>query len=232
MRYVLSASCDFNDALWKLTQNYKIIDTEIYLNIAIKEGKNILAEGAQGTLLDVDFGTYPYVTSSNTCIGGVMTGLGVPPQKVRNVIGICKAYTTRVGSGPFTTELNDEIGEKLRKVGNEFGSTTGRPRRCGWLDLHTLRYSCMINGVTEIALTKLDVLSSMNKIKVCVDYDSENNPIYETFDGWEEDISKTNMYSNLPENCKKYINFVQTFLEIKISKISIGSDRKQTIQLN
>lgn len=208
---------------------YNIINTEIYLNTAIKEGKSILAEGAQGTLLDVDFGTYPYVTSSNTCIGGVMTGLGVPPQKVKNVIGICKAYTTRVGSGPFVTELNDELGEKLRKVGNEFGSTTGRPRRCGWLDLHTLRYSCMINGVTEIALTKLDVLSSMDEIKICVDYDSDNNPVYETFSGWHEDISKTNMYADLPENCKKYITFVQTFLETKVSKISIGSDRKQII---
>ena len=210
--------------------NYNIINTEIYLNNALREGKKILAEGAQGTLLDVDFGTYPFVTSSNTCIGGVITGLGIPPQTIKNVIGITKAYTTRVGSGPFPTEELEEIGEQIRKAGNEFGSTTGRPRRCGWLDLHTLKYSCMINGVTELNLMKLDVLSEMDEIKICVNYEKDA-PIYDVFEGWKEDISKIKIFEELPENCKKYVNFVELYMGIKISKISVGSDREQTINL-
>jgi len=209
-----------------------IINTEIYLNKALKENKNILAEGAQGSLLDIDFGTYPFVTSSTTCIGGVITGLGVPPQSIKNVIGITKAYTTRVGSGPFETELINDIGEFIRKEGNEFGSTTGRPRRCGWLDLHTLKYTCMINGVTELSLMKLDVLSNLDTINVCVSYDEDNNPVYETFDGWKQDISKINIFDSLPENCKNYINFTEKFLNIKISRISVGSDRQETILIN
>lgn len=231
MRYILSYSTLFNEALAELV-NYKIINTEIYLNEAIKQGKEILAEGAQGSLLDIDFGSYPFVTSSSTCIGGVITGLGVPPQSIRNVIGITKAYTTRVGSGPFVTEQNNETGEFIRKEGKEFGSTTGRARRCGWLDLSALKYTCMINGVTELNLMKLDVLSNMDEIKVCIDYDTDNNPIYATFQGWKQNISKINMFDELPENCKKYINFVQTYLNLKITKISVGSDRQETINNN
>lgn len=212
----------------KQLTTYQITSTEIYLNEALKNNKNILAEGAQGALLDVDFGTYPFVTSSNTCIGGVITGLGVPPQSIRNVIGITKAYTTRVGSGPFVTEQDNEIGEFIRKEGNEFGSTTGRSRRCGWLDLHTLKYTCMINGVTELNFMKLDVLSNLDEIKVLISY-QDNQPVYETFTGWKEDISKTNIFENLPENCKNYINFVENFLNLKISRISVGSDRTETI---
>lgn len=229
MRYILSASCDFNDALWELTQNYNITDTENYLNKAIKEGKRVLTEGAQGSLLDVDFGTYPFVTSSNTCIGGVMTGLGIPPQSIRDVIGITKAYCTRVGSGPFITEQDNEIGLKLRQIGNEFGSTTGRERRCGWLNLKELEYACMINGVTKLCLMKIDVLSDFDEIKVCVDYDDKGEPIYKTFEGWNEDISTKKYFDNLPENCKKFVNFVETQMNVKIDIISVGSDRIQTI---
>jgi adenylosuccinate synthase len=217
----------FIDSIIKL-RSYQIIDTEIYLNKAIKEGNRILAEGAQGSLLDVDFGTYPFVTSSNTCIGGVMTGLGIPPQSIRDVIGITKAYCTRVGSGPFLTEQENETGENLRKVGNEFGSTTGRPRRCGWLNLKELEYACMLNGVTKLALMKLDVLSSFDEIKVCVDYDNDK-PIYKTFEGWKQDISTIKYFEDLPENCKIFVNFVETQMNIKIDIISVGSDRQQTI---
>lgn len=215
-------------ALYQLGE-YQIIDTEYYLNDAIKAGKRILAEGAQGSLLDIDFGTYPYVTSSNTCIGGVMTGLGIPPQSINNVIGITKAYCTRVGSGPFLTEQDNEIGLKLRQMGNEFGSTTGRERRCGWLNLKELSYACMINGVTKLCLMKIDVLSSFDEIKVCFDYDDKGKPIYKTFAGWNEDISRKHYYEELPENCKKFITFVETTAGIKIDIISVGSDRIQTI---
>ena len=212
-----------------LTQ-YKIINTERYLNKALQEGKNILAEGAQGTLLDIDFGTYPFVTSSNTCIGGVMTGLGVPPQSIRNVIGITKAYCTRVGSGPFTTEEFGKYGEQIRKVGNEFGSTTGRPRRCGWLNLDELQYSCMINGATELCLMKIDVLSGMDKIYVGIgNFDDGTGCDLAEFEGWTEDLSKIKTYDNLPENCKKMISFIQDYIKVKITKISVGSDREETI---
>ena len=212
-----------------LTQ-YKIINTERYLNKALQEGKNILAEGAQGTLLDIDFGTYPFVTSSNTCIGGVMTGLGVPPQSIRNVIGITKAYCTRVGSGPFTTEEFGKYGEQIRKIGNEFGSTTGRPRRCGWLNLDELQYSCMINGATELCLMKIDVLSGMDKIYVGIgNFDDGTGCDLAEFEGWTEDLSKIKTYDNLPENCKKMISFIQDYIKVKITKISVGSDREETI---
>ena len=209
--------------------NFKIIDTEIYLNQAIKEGKRILAEGAQGSLLDIDFGTYPFVTSSNTCVGGVITGLGIPPQSINRVIGITKAYCTRVGSGPFLTEDHTKTGEKIRKIGCEFGSTTGRPRRCGWLNLKELSYACMINGVTELAMMKLDVLSDFEEIKVCIDYDDKNNPIYKIFTGWMQDISKIKYFEDLPENCKIFINFVENYMGIEINTISVGSDRIETI---
>lgn len=218
----------FIDALYKL-MSYNIIDTNLYLNNAIKEGKKILAEGAQGTLLDIDFGTYPFVTSSNTCVGGVLTGLGIPAQSINSVIGITKAYCTRVGSGPFLTEEIEEIGDILRKAGNEFGSTTGRPRRCGWLNLKELSYSCMINGVTELCLMKLDVLSSVDMIKICIDYTEEGTPIYKEFEGWRHDISKIKYFDDLHENCKKLIIFVKEYLNIHIDLISVGSDRLETI---
>jgi adenylosuccinate synthase len=217
----------FIDALYELS-TYQIIDTELYLNKAIKEGKRILAEGAQGSLLDIDFGTYPFVTSSNTCIGGVMTGLGIPPQSINKVIGITKAYCTRVGSGPFLTEQESETGELLRKIGNEFGSTTGRPRRCGWLNLKELEYACMLNGVTELSLMKLDVLSDFDEIKVCVDY-ANNLPVYKLFEGWKQDISSIKYFEDLPENCKIFVNFVESYMGIEVNTISVGSDRIQTI---
>lgn len=222
---------NFIEAMEKLSQ-YEITDTELYLNKSIREGKRILAEGAQGALLDVDFGTYPFVTSSNTCISGVMSGLGIPPQSINRVIGITKAYCTRVGSGPFITEQENETGEKIRQIGAEFGSTTGRARRCGWLNLRELSYACMLNGVTELALMKLDVLSSFDEIKVCVDYDEYNNPVYEVFDGWNEDISRKHYYEDLPENCKIFVNFVQKYMGIDINTISVGADRIQTIYNN
>jgi len=221
---------NFVKALTTLTK-YQISHTELYLNKAIKQGKRILAEGAQGALLDIDFGTYPFVTSSNTCIGGVMTGLGIPPQSINRVIGITKAYCTRVGSGPFLTEQENETGEKIRKIGNEFGSTTGRPRRCGWLDLVALEYACMLNGVTELALMKIDVLSEMDTIKVCVAYDN-GVPIYRDFEGWNEDISRLKYFEELPENCKIFVNFVESTIEIKVNIISVGADRIETIYNN
>jgi len=225
---VVIADNKLYDAFCYLNQ-FTITDTELYLNKAIEKGKRILAEGAQGTLLDIDFGTYPFVTSSNTCIGGVMTGLGIPPQSINNVIGITKAYCTRVGSGPFLTEDEGEEGEMIRKIGNEFGSTTGRPRRCGWLNLKELRYSCMINGVTELCLMKLDVLSSMEKIKVCVDYLEDGTPMIYEFDGWMQDISKIKYFEDLPEYCKNFVNFVENYMGIQVNTISVGSDRLQTI---
>lgn len=233
----------FVEACEKL-KDYTILDTTFYLNQALKEGKSILAEGAQGTLLDVDFGTYPFVTSSNTTIGGVVTGLGVPPTKVNRVIGIFKAYTTRVGSGPFPTELNDDIGELIRQTGNEFGATTGRPRRCGWLDLPTLKYSCMINGVTELHIMKLDVLSVLDEIKVCTDYVVNNNITdqvpynfesvedlrLKSFKGWKDEfISESKSMYELPTETYDFIKFVEKYLEIPVTLISVGPGREQSI---
>ena len=220
------------------------IDSEHYLNESIDSGKKILGEGAQGSLLDIDFGTYPYVTSSNTTSAGACTGLGIAPNKINKVFGIFKAYTTRVGSGPFPTELHDAIGQRMAKVGNEFGATTGRPRRCGWLDLVSLKHSITVNGVTELIMMKGDVLSGIEKIKVCTKYNykgtnvdylpfsilEENiTPIYEEIDGWEEDITKVNTYEDLPLNFKNYIKFLEDRLKLKIKIISVGPDRKQTI---
>jgi adenylosuccinate synthase len=220
------------------------IDSEHYLNESIDSGKKILGEGAQGSLLDIDFGTYPYVTSSNTTSAGACTGLGIAPNKINEVFGIFKAYTTRVGSGPFPTELHDAIGQRMAKVGNEFGATTGRPRRCGLLDLVSLKHSITVNGVTELIMMKGDVLSGIEKIKVCTKYNykgtnvdylpfsilEENiTPIYEEIDGWEEDITKVNTYEDLPLNFKNYIKFLEDRLKLKIKIISVGPDRKQTI---
>ena len=207
--------------------------------------KNILIEGAQGTLLDIDHGTYPFVTSSSPFSGGISTGLGLPLTKFENIIGIFKAYATRVGSGPFPTELFDEDGKKLQDIGMEFGATTGRPRRCGWFDGLAAKYSCMINGLTDIALTKLDILDSFEKINVCIGYKYNQNeiqnyseavdlekvtPIYKEFKGWNSDLNGINDYNMLPLECKEYIKFLEDFLETRISIISIGPGRNDIIQ--
>ena len=221
------------------------IDSEYFINKALKERKTVLAEGAQGSLLDVDYGTYPFVTSSNTTISGVISGLGVSPHSIGSVTGIFKAYTTRVGSGPFPTELDNEIGEEMRRIGSEFGATTGRSRRCGWLDLPALKYSCMINGVTELNIMKLDVLSHFETIKVCVGYnyhgevykdtipfdlsDLDIEPIYKELKGWNVDITNCKTYDELPEEAKDYISFILTEVNIPITRISVGPDRLQTI---
>ncbi|MAR62537.1 MAG: adenylosuccinate synthase [Flavobacteriaceae bacterium] len=222
----------------------KFIDSENYFHDSIEKGRKILAEGAQGSLLDIDFGTYPYVTSSNTTSAGACTGLGVPPNRIGDVFGIFKAYTTRVGSGPFPTELFDEVGERMAKVGNEFGATTGRPRRCGWLDLVSLKHSINVNGVTELIMMKGDVLSGIEKIKICTGYkyqgnfvnhlpfslsDSSLEPVYVELDGWNEDICKITDYKSLPLNFKNYIDYLEDKLNLKIKIISVGPDRKQTI---
>ena len=225
-------------------KKFSIIDSENFLFDSLKGGKKILAEGAQGSMLDIDFGTYPYVTSSNTTAAGACNGLGIPPTKINKVIGIFKAYTTRVGSGPFPSEIFDEVGEKISKVGKEFGATTGRARRCGWLDIVSLKYAVDINGVTELAMMKSDVMSGISKIKVCTSYKqfdeeisrmpfslnpSSLSPIYTEFDGWFEDITNIKNDSQLPKNLKKYISFIEKKLEVPIKIISIGPGRDQTI---
>ncbi len=224
-------------------KKFTCIDSEYEVNQYLKEGKTVLAEGAQGTLLDVDFGSYPFVTSSNTVAAGAFTGLGVAPGKSGKVIGIVKAYCTRVGSGPFPTELFDETGEKLRKQGFEFGATTGRPRRCGWLDLVALKYSVMINGVTEIVLTKADVMNNFDTINVCTAYkingeitdrfpadiDAPIEPVYQTFKGWNTNITEVKSYEMLPDTFKTYIDFIEKETGVKISIVSTGPDRSETI---
>jgi adenylosuccinate synthase len=224
-------------------KQFTCIDSEYEVNQYLKEGKTVLAEGAQGTLLDVDFGSYPFVTSSNTVAAGAFTGLGVAPGKSGKVIGIVKAYCTRVGSGPFPTELFDETGEQLRKQGFEFGATTGRPRRCGWLDLVALKYSVMINGVTEIVLTKADVMNNFDTIQVCTAYkingeitdrfpaeiDAPIEPVYQTFKGWKSNITNIKSFENLPETFKTYIDFIEKETGVRISIVSTGPDRSETI---
>ncbi len=223
-----------------------VINTSLYLNEEIEKGKKVLAEGAQGTFLDIDFGTYPYVTASNPIAGGVCVGLGISPKKIEKIIGVAKAYTTRVGMGPFPTEIKDNLGEKLRSIGNEFGATTGRPRRCGWFDAVLVKFACLINGIDEIVLTKLDVLTGFKKIKIGVGYKYDgkiidNYPlslkifsncdvIYEEVDGWNEDISKVKSYKELPENAKKYIEKIEEKIKVKITKISTGFLREQIIE--
>ncbi len=219
-------------------------DVPSYLNNAIAEGKSILLEGAQGALLDVDHGTYPYVTSSSPTSGGACTGTGIPPTKINLVFGIVKAYTTRVGFGPFPTELLDDTGEKLREIGSEYGATTGRPRRCGWFDAFLVKYSATINGIEQAAITKLDVLSSFKEIKICIGYElngkllksfptdvqqlSEVKPVYQNFSGWNTDISKCGSYSELPPEAKKYLEFIANYTGIKITIVSVGPKRAQT----
>ena len=224
-------------------KRFQHIDSEHYLNKAIKEGKKVLAEGAQGTLLDIDFGTYPFVTSSNTISAGTCTGMGIAPNKLGRIIGIFKAYCTRVGSGPFPTELSDDVGTKMRDIGHEYGATTGRERRCGWLDLPALKYSIMINGVTELCMMKADVLDSFDEIQVCTHYQigeeelnyfpfeisEETKPVYRNFEGWNTDITKLKDKDNLPLALLNYIQFLEEELEVPIKIISVGPNRSETI---
>ncbi len=229
----------------ELLRSFTCIDSEQFLNKELKAGKRILAEGAQGTMLDIDFGTYPFVTSSNTVTAGTCTGLGVAPTTIGSVIGIFKAYCTRVGSGPFPTELMDEDGEKIRKEGNEFGSTTGRPRRCGWIDLPALKYAIMINGVTELSMMKADVLSIFDTIKVCTHYKIngeivdylpfdidgvEITPIYKELRGWNCDLTDLHNYASSSQALKDYVTYLEKELEVPITVVSVGPDRKQTLQ--
>lgn len=222
-----------------------VADTSAILYDLIKSDKNVLFEGAQGTLLDIDMGTYPYVTSSHPISGGVCVGAGIGPTVIDSVLGVVKAYTTRVGKGPFPTELNDSMGDALREKGNEYGTTTGRPRRCGWFDAVIARYAVRVNGLTSLALTKLDTLGGFDKIKVCVGYDKSGSmikefpasleelakcvPIYEEVDGWKEDISDIRKYDDLPVNARRYVELIECLCGVKISMIAVGPKRQQTI---
>ncbi|KAJ1732527.1 Adenylosuccinate synthase [Coemansia biformis] len=224
-----------------------VIDSVEYLHRALREGKRVLVEGANALMLDLDFGTYPYVTSSNTGVGGVCTGLGIPPSKVGSVIGVAKAYTTRVGGGPFPTELVDEVGQRLRDEGAEYGVTTGRPRRCGWLDLVVLRYSTMVNGYTSINLTKLDVLDVFDEIKVAVSYTMGGKEVtsfpadlddlatvtvnYVTLPGWKQSISKCRTFDELPETCQRYVRFIEQDIGVPVRWIGVGAGRDEMISI-
>ncbi len=225
-------------------QQFEKTDSEYFLNDALAKGKKILAEGAQGSMLDIDFGAYPFVTSSSTTSAGVCSGLGIPPSKVGRVFGIFKAYCTRVGSGPFPTELFDQTGEELRKKGHEFGATTGRPRRCGWLDLPALKYAIMLNGVTELKIMKADVLSGFPKVKVATQYKIngqltetvpfdperiEAEPEYRTFEGWDEPLNEISRFDDLPQQLRKYIQFIEKETGIPIQLVSVGPNREETI---
>lgn len=222
-------------------------NTALFINNLIDKNKKVLFEGAQGTLLDLDHGTYPYVTSSNATVGGICTGLGIGLKKIGNVIGIAKAYTTRVGSGPLPTELKDEVGKQIQSVGKEVGATTGRARRCGWFDALICKYSVMINGLDAVVLTKLDVLSGLEKIKICVGYKYKNKiiknfttnldtlencePIYEELAGWKENLDNIKNFDDLPENAKNYIKRIGELMEVPVCMVSIGPERNQTIIL-
>ncbi len=227
----------------EMIKKFRLINTEYLVNDLAVKGRRILAEGAQGTMLDVDFGSYPFVTSSNTISAGACTGLGISPKLIGEIFGIFKAYCTRVGSGPFPTELCDETGSALRNVGREFGSTTGRPRRCGWLDLPALKYSIMINGITRLFLTKADVMSGFKTIKICTSYkvdgkecleipfsnDSVIEPVYKDMTGWEEDISVVREFNKLPAPLRKYIEFIEKQTGVPVTMVSVGPDREETI---
>ncbi len=224
-------------------RQFQLIESETFINNQIKAGKSVIAEGAQGTMLDIDFGSYPFVTSSNTITAGACTGLGIAPNKIGKVYGIFKAYCTRVGSGPFPTELNDATGQKLRDVGHEYGSTTGRPRRCGWLDLVALKYAIMINGVTELIMMKADVLDDFDAISVCTKYkiggvltkdfpyelDDSVEPIFESIPGWKKPLTGVTSESDFPEELNNYISYLESQLGVPISIVSVGPDRSQTI---
>ena len=238
---------EFFDAL-EFLKKFKLVDTEYLVNQSLASHETVLAEGAQGSLLDVDFGSFPYVTSSNTTCAGVCTGLGLAPSKIGQVYGIFKAYCTRVGEGPFPTELHEEIGEKLRKDGHEFGATTGRPRRCGWIDLPALKYAIMINGVTQLSIMKADVLDDFDEINVCTHYKLKNGtltdlmpfdlsneditPVYKTLKGWKVDITGLTDYKSLPSELIEYVLFLEEELKVPISIISVGPNRLQTIFKN
>jgi adenylosuccinate synthase len=234
---------EFFEAI-EFLKGLQIVNGEYFINDKIQQGKKVLAEGAQGSMLDVDFGTFPFVTSSNTISAGVCTGLGIAPQKIKEVLGVTKAYCTRVGSGPFPTELNDETGEKIRQVGNEFGSTTGRPRRCGWIDLVALRFASMINGVTQLVMTKADVMDSLDTLQVCNAYNINGKehtqipfqmfrmniePVYKEFAGWKADITNIKIYDDLPERMKEYISYLDAILGTPVKYISNGPGSDQII---
>jgi adenylosuccinate synthase len=236
---------EFFEGVERLRQ-LTFIDSEEYLQQAMKNGKTILAEGAQGSLLDIDFGTYPFVTSSNTTAAGACTGLGVAPNKIGKVVGIFKAYVTRVGSGPFPTELFDQYGKDMARIGHEFGATTGRPRRCGWLDLVALKYAVEINGVTELSMMKADVLSGFDKLNIATSYNYQGKNIshfpynieaenvsvnYIEVKGWEADITKVTSEKELPQNLLDYVKLIEDFVGVPVAIISVGPDRKQTIIL-
>jgi adenylosuccinate synthase len=235
----------FFDALDVLKQ-FPLVDSEHLVNQYLKEGKKVLAEGAQGAMLDIDFGSYPFVTSSNTTAAGACTGLGIAPREIGEVIGIFKAYCTRVGGGPFPTELEDETGEELRKIGHEFGATTGRPRRTGWIDLPALKYAIMLNGVTQLVMTKADVLSGFEKIYVCTHYNYQGEiidympydicsvkpePVYQEIDGWHEDLTGITEADRIPAKLKSYIDYLEQQVGVPVKYLSVGPDRKQTLVL-
>jgi adenylosuccinate synthase len=241
---------DLDDAEWldavAFLRTLKLIDSEHDMNAALKSGKRILAEGAQGTMLDIDFGTYPFVTSSNTISAGACTGLGIAPNRVGDVIGIFKAYCTRVGSGPFPTELHDEVGEKLRAEGHEFGATTGRPRRCGWLDLPQLRYAIDVNGATQLCMMKADVLGCFDDIQVCTHYmhrgeqidhlpfginPDEVEPVYTTLPGWPGDLTGIRSLDEVPQTLLDYVAFIEDAVGVPVTVLSVGPDREQTLTL-
>ena len=234
---------EFFEAI-ELLREFKIVNGEYFINEKIQQGKKVLAEGAQGSMLDVDFGTFPFVTSSNTISAGVCTGLGIAPQKIKEVLGVTKAYCTRVGSGPFPTELLDETGELIRKTGSEFGSTTGRPRRCGWIDLIALQFACMINGVTQIVMTKADVLDALPDLNVCNGYKINGEekkyvpfqmnrvniePQYKSFKGWQTDITAVKEFASMPAEMKVYIDYMNSFLGVPVKYISNGPGRDQLV---
>jgi adenylosuccinate synthase len=236
---------DFFTAIEHL-RKLKIVNGEYFIHERLRQGQSVLAEGAQGSMLDVDFGTFPFVTSSNTTIAGVCSGLGVAPQSIREVIGITKAYCTRVGSGPFPTELFDEMGDFIRKEGHEFGSTTGRPRRCGWIDLVALKFACMVNGVSKLVMTKADILDNIDTLKICHQYDVNGDitdrvpyqmhgldlkPIYREFTGWKCSSSSIKTGDELPEAMQLYVNFMANYLEVPFSYISNGPGRNQLIRI-
>ena len=225
-------------------KTFQLINSEYFLNDCLKKGMKVLAEGAQGSMLDIDFGSYPFVTSSNTITAGVCTGLGIAPSKIGRVMGITKAYCTRVGAGPFPTELFDEDGEELRQKGNEFGSTTGRPRRCGWIDIPALKYACMLNGVTDLFVTKIDVLNEFDEVKVCESYSIngktteeipfefnsvEIKPKYNKYKGWKCDLTGTPSFDKLPENLQSYLKTLENLIGVPVKAISISPDRKDVL---